>query len=156
MRDHPPSAAAIETLGLTKRYGAVIALDGVDLRVEPGQTVALFGTNGAGKTTLLRILGLTLRATSGRFTVGGLDPRKNDRAIRQRIGFVSHQSFLYDPLTIRENLRFFASLYGVEERDATIDLLLERFELVHRADDPVSRLSHGMRQRVSLGHGSAP
>jgi heme exporter protein A len=148
--DAAPAPAAIETLGLTKRYGAFVALDEVDVRVESGQSVALFGANGAGKTTLLRILGLTLRPSAGRFRIDGLDPRRDDLAIRGRIGFVSHQTFLYDALTTRENLSFFAALYGVAEAGGVIDRLLQRFELTHRAEDTVGRLSHGMRQRVSL------
>ena len=120
------------------------------MQVASGESVALFGPNGAGKTTLTRILSMSLRPGSGRFRIAGLDPRTDDLGIRQRIGLISHQSFLYDDLTARQNLEFFARLYGVADAAGQSQALLDRFELAHRADDAIGTFSRGMQQRVSL------
>ncbi len=141
---------AIEVRGLTKRFGAVAALDRLDLAVATGESLALFGPNGAGKTTLIRILTLGLRATAGTFRIAGLDPARDDLGIRQRIGLISHQSLLYDSLTAAENLEFFARLYGVEQPRARAAQLLETLGLGHRVEDPVGHFSRGMQQRVSI------
>jgi len=145
-----PPAAVVGAEGLTKRFGPRLALDGIDLEVHEGESVALFGPNGAGKTTLVRILCMALRPTTGRVRIAGLDPRKDDLEIRRRIGLISHQSFLYDDLTARQNLEFFSRLHGVPDPAARSDELLRRFELETRADDAVVTFSRGMQQRVSL------
>ena len=143
-------AAVVGAEGLTKRFGPRLALDRIDLEVQQGESVALFGPNGAGKTTLVRILCMSLRPTSGHVSIGGLDPRKDDLQIRQRIGLISHQSYLYDDLTARQNLEFFSRLYGVPDPVGRSQELLTRFELETRADDPIGTFSRGMQQRVSL------
>jgi len=147
---NPGSDGAIEAQGLTKQFGPVLALDSIDLQVASGESIALFGPNGAGKTTLTRILSMSLRPGSGKFRIAGLDPRTDDLGIRERIGLISHQSFLYDDLTARQNLEFFARLYGVADPGGRSEALLERFELSHRADDAIGTFSRGMQQRVSL------
>jgi len=145
-----PPAAIVGAEGLTKRFGPLLAVDRVDLEVHEGESVALFGPNGAGKTTLIRILCMSLRPTSGRVLIAGLDPRKDDLEIRRRIGLISHQSYLYDDLTARQNLEFFSRLHGVPDPAARAEELLEQFELANRADDAVGTFSRGMQQRVSL------
>lgn len=150
MTENSLPTAIVGAEGLTKRFGPLLALDGVDLQVHPGESVALFGPNGAGKTTLVRILCMSLRPTSGRVLIAGLDPRKDDLEIRSRIGLISHQSFLYDDLTARQNLEFFSRLHGVPDPVARSEELLTRFELAHRADDAIGTFSRGMQQRVSL------
>ena len=147
----PPTATdAIETRGLTRSFGALRALDRVDLNVAPGESVALFGPNGAGKTTLIRILTLCLKPTAGTLRLEGLDPRGDDRPIRERIGLISHHSFLYDDLTARQNLEFFAGLYGVDDPRERSDRLLREFGLAQRGEDAVRTFSRGMQQRLSL------
>jgi heme exporter protein A len=146
----PSSSAAIETVGLTKRYGAIQAVNRLSVRVERGESVAIFGPNGAGKTTLIRLLTLNLRASAGSILIDGLDPGVDDLAIRQRIGAISHQSYLYEDLTARQNLEFFARLYGVARARDRAAELLELVGLVSRADDPVRAFSRGMQQRLSL------
>ena len=126
------------------------ALDGVDLSVAPGESLAVFGPNGAGKTTLLRILTLGLAPDCGTFHVAGRDPRREGRTIRGEIGVISHESYLYDDLTVRQNLEFFGRLYGVAKARERVLALLEEFEMAHRADDAVASLSRGLRQRASL------
>ena len=140
----------LEARGLTKRYGANVALDHVDLDVASGESLAVFGPNGAGKTTLTRILATHLRATEGTLRIAGRDPRRFDRETRSMIGLISHQTFLYDDLSARENLVFFGRLYGALRIGERVDALLESFGLTDRADDPVRTYSRGMQQRLSV------
>jgi heme ABC exporter ATP-binding subunit CcmA len=124
-------------------YGSVRALDGISFRLEPGHTLAVFGPNGAGKTTLLRVLAGLIRPHAGRAHVDG-----GARAI----GWIGHQSHLYAHLTVRENLIFWASLYGVPgpERGARADDLMRRLDLADRAAQPVATLSRGLLQRAAI------
>jgi len=144
----PPPA--IEASGLTKQFGAVFALDRVDLRVEQGESLAVFGPNGAGKTTLIRALTLGLRPGQGSFRVSGMDPRTDALEIRRNIGLISHQSLLYDQLSVTENLEFFARLYGVEDPRRRSAELLAAMELEHRSGSLAGTLSRGLGQRVSI------
>jgi heme exporter protein A len=136
--------------GLTRRFGARTALDGVDLTVHRGQPVALFGVNGAGKTTLLRLLSGALKPTSGTLAIDGHDPRRAPDRARGRIGLLSHQTLLYDDLSARENLEFFARLHGVPEPVERGRAVLEEVGLADRAEEPVRGFSRGMQQRVAL------
>jgi heme exporter protein A len=141
---------SIETVGLSKAFGAIQAVDRLSLRVHEGESVALFGSNGAGKTTLIRMLTLSLRPSSGTLRIAGLDPKKDDLTIRKRTGVISHQSYLYDDLTARQNLEFYARLYGADDPRGRADQLLRTVGLAARADDPVGTFSRGMQQRASL------
>jgi heme exporter protein A len=136
--------------GLTRRFGATTALDGVDLTVRRGEPVALFGENGAGKTTLLRVLSGGLRPTEGTLTIEGEDPRRRPAAARGRIGLLSHQTLLYDDLSAQENLVFFAKLHGLREPEAKAREALAAAGLSDRGDEPVRGFSRGMQQRVAL------
>jgi len=145
-----PAPSAVLTRGLSKHFGAVAALDRVDLSVAPAEALVVFGPNGAGKTTLIRILTLSLRAGGGTLKIADLDPATDHLEIRRRIGLISHQSLLYDQLSALENLAFFARLYGVDAPDRRAHELLDTIGLDHRADDAVGTLSRGMQQRVSI------
>ena len=123
---------------LHHRFGSVRALDGISFSVRPGQTLAIFGPNGAGKTTLLKVLAGLIRPQQGRVQVEGG---------RRAIGWIGHQAQLYNQLTVRENLRFWASLYDVEPPAAE---LLARLGLEEHADRPVRALSRGLVQRVAI------
>jgi heme exporter protein A len=112
--------------------------------------VSIIGPNGAGKTTLLRILATLSRPSGGRVRMGGLDLERFGPAIRQRIGFLSHQTYLYGELSPLENLRFYGRMYGVRDLEQRAVELLERFGLAGRRDDPSRTLSRGMQQRLSL------
>ena len=149
MKD-PASTFSIETVGLSKAFGAIQAVDRLSIQVQEGESVALFGSNGAGKTTLIRMLTLSLRPTSGTIRLAGLDPRKDDLGIRRRIGVISHQSYLYDDLTARQNLEFYARIFGAADPRGRAEHLLETVGLAARADDPVGTYSRGMQQRASL------
>ena len=131
--------------GLTHAFGSppVRALDGISFRLESGRTLAVFGPNEAGKTTLLKVLAGLIRPQAGRAHVEGG---------RRAIGWIGHQSHLYSHLTVRENLLFWASLYGVPEpqRGARADDLMQRLGLGDRATQPVAALSRGLVQRAAI------
>lgn len=150
----PESAAplAIGARGLVKQFGGRRALDGLDLELPQGAFLSIFGPNGAGKTTLLRELALLARPTGGELRILGVDALEEPDALRSRIGLISHKSMLYGDLTARENLAFFASLYGLEgpEAGTRIDELLRLVELDHRANDCARTFSRGMQQRLSI------
>jgi heme exporter protein A len=112
--------------------------------------LAVLGPNGAGKTTLLRILATLARPSSGRVFVGGLSLTDQAAAIRQHVGFVAHQTYLYDDLTVRENVEFYAKLYGVLRPRQRVDQILDLVGLRRRADTRVRALSRGLQQRAAL------
>jgi ABC-type multidrug transport system ATPase subunit len=119
------------------------------LSVAPGQIVTVLGANGAGKTTLLRCLAGVLRPTSGEVRWLGQSPQQNP-ALRQSIGMVAHQDWLYGELTPRENLLFSARMYGVTHVHARVDQLLSEAGLLPYANRTADQLSHGMRRRLSV------
>lgn len=141
---------AIAATGLSRRFGQIRALRGVDLQLRRGERLALFGANGAGKTTLLRILGLGLAPDAGSLTIDGLDPRRDARRARGRIGWLAHASLLYADLTARQNLEFWGRLYGVEQPGRRAERLLGEMDLAAYADEPAAILSRGLSQRLSL------
>jgi heme exporter protein A len=141
--------AAVEAVGLVRRFGRRRAVDGVDVSLQSGDCLALFGPNGAGKTTLLRIAAGLLKPTAGTIRVGGQSLRDDARA-RGRVGLVSHQSMLYRALTSRENVEFAAKLYGVRDPRGAAMHALERMHMLDRANTPVRALSRGLQQRISI------
>ena len=141
------TAIAVESQGLSKRFGQIDALRNVALAVPVGQTYGLLGPNGSGKTTLIRLVAGLLRATAGRLTVLG-EPMPS-RRILSDIGYMPQTPALYLELTVRENLLFFARIYGAADR-ARLEEVLELAGLGERADSLVYTLSGGMRQRTSL------
>ena len=140
----------IEVQGLSKTFGFHKALDSVDLRVAAGERVVLVGPNGAGKTTLLRILATLERPTAGVLRLGGEDPARAGAGVRRQIGFLSHQSLLYDDLTVEQNLAFYARMYGLKDGPARIAALLKQVGLQQRSGDLVRTLSRGMQQRLAV------
>ena len=144
------TGAAISVEGLEKSYGEWPVLWDLDLTVPWGETLTLFGSNGSGKTTLLRILGTNARPDAGTLCIAGCDLRRQTAEARRRIGVVGHRSFLYEDLTPRENLHYYARLYGVEDRRARAAEALERVGLTSRADHRVRTLSNGMQKRASI------
>lgn len=144
--------ALIEIDGLVKAYDLLVVLRKFDLSIERGEFIALLGPNGSGKSTLLRLLAGLSRATSGTITVGGWQLPREAAAVRAQIGLVSHRTLLYENLTARENLQFFASLYNlpVGEVQPHINTLLERVGLSKRAESLVRTFSRGMQQRLSI------
>ncbi|MFQ5701198.1 MAG: ABC transporter ATP-binding protein [Acidobacteriota bacterium] len=146
----PPGMPAVRARGLTRLFGVRRALAGVDLELRAGEFLTIFGPNGAGKTTLLKTLSTLLRPSSGTFSVFGTDPRHHPELVKRRIGLIAHSGYLYDGLTGRDNLLFFARLYDVEDSGARVEALLRQVGLQERAADPVRTYSRGMRQRLSI------
>ena len=139
---------AVEAAGVWKFYGDFPALREVSFRAEAGSCLALLGRNGAGKTTLLRIVAGLARAGRGQVRILGGDPR--ERATRLRVGVLGHGISLYDELSARENLEWFARLYGLGDAPARARLWLERTGLERMCDARVREFSRGMRQRLAV------
>jgi heme exporter protein A len=140
--------AAIELERLERRYGERVALGGVSVRVEEGQTLAVLGGNGAGKTTLLRVLAGLLRPHGGTARVLGAALPSERWKLPAQVGYVGHDPLLYRELSGRENLRYHAELHGVPH--SRVDDLLTRVDLAGRADEPVRDLSKGLVQRLAI------
>ena len=127
-----------------------MALRGVDLEIALGERVALVGPNGAGKTTLMKILATIAKPTSGTVLVDGVDLKNGSDSARRKIGLVSHSTFLYNHLTIYENLDFYGKIYDVPRRRDRILEVVERVDMTARLHDRVGNLSRGMqRARVN-------
>ncbi|MGH8695117.1 MAG: ABC transporter ATP-binding protein [Burkholderiales bacterium] len=140
--------AAIEIRGLSKRYGAVQALDGIDLEVPRGEFFGLLGPNGAGKTTLISILAGLARADRGTARVMGHDVVADYRAARRALGVVP-QELVFDPFfTVRETLTIQAGYYGLRANRAWIDEVMQHLDLAAKADANMRTLSGGMKRRV--------
>ncbi len=135
---------------LTKSFGHLNALNEVDLDLEKGKLIAIFGGNGAGKTTLIKIISTLMQPTSGKVTLNGYDSKKESEKLRSSIGLVSHSLFLYSELNAIENLRYYGRLYGVSDLDNRIKELLGKFGLLPRMYDSVRTYSRGMLQRLAL------
>ncbi len=146
----PDDAPRLEAVGLVRSFGAQRAVDGVSFTVAPGQVVSLLGPNGAGKTTLLRLLSGALRPTDGVVRLQGVQLETRSPEWHSRVGVLSHQGFLYGHLTARENLRFYADLYDLDDADERVARGLASVELGARADDEARTFSRGMRQRLAL------
>jgi len=139
----------LRATGLSKRFGAVTALRGVDLELRRGQLVGILGPNGAGKSSLLRILAGLSRPTEGEIEHAEVAPRPRSAA-RAQVGFVGHQTMLYGELSAAENLVFAGRLQGVSDPAARAQQLLEEVELADVARRPVRGFSRGMAQRLSI------
>jgi heme exporter protein A len=145
-----PHTWPIEVQGLTKFFGDHQVLKGIDLKVAKGERFVIVGPNGAGKTTLVKVLATLSRPSAGRVWVHGIDIRDKPTQIRREVSLVSHESFLYDDLTVYENLRFYGKMYGVHASDERVREITSRLQLESRLHDRVGELSRGLRQRASL------
>ena len=141
---------AVETQGLTKSYGKLVALDHVSLSVPEGSLFGLIGPDGAGKTTLYQILTTLLSPDEGNAIVAGLDVAKDYRRLRAEIGYMPERFSLYPDLTVMENLRFFAALFGVDIKDS-LDLIAPIFNQLKEFPNRMAKaLSGGMKQKLAL------
>jgi heme exporter protein A len=140
--------AAIELERLERRYGERVALGGVSVCVEEGQTLAVLGGNGAGKTTLLRVLAGLLRPQGGSARVLGAALPDERWKLPAQVGYLGHEPLLYRQLTGRENLRYHADLHGIP--GSRLDPLLGQLDVADRADEPVADLSKGLVQRFAI------
>jgi ABC-2 type transport system ATP-binding protein len=139
--------AAVETEGLTKRYGGTVALDALDLVIDEGEVFGYLGPNGAGKSTTIGLLLGLIRPTSGRARIFGLDAWADAAAAHRRLAYVPSEANLWPSLTGAEVLRFLANVHGTGD-EAYRDVLVDRFELA--VDKKVRAYSHGNRQKVLL------
>ena len=139
----------LETVNIGKRYGKVWILKNINLKIQRGEILALLGGNGSGKTSLLNQFAKTSKASEGEII---LDGRNRIESFAGKIGMVPHSSFLYFSLSIRENLDFYVSLFGVnkEVKERRINELSEIFEFFHYLDTPLRHLSEGLIKRVSI------
>lgn len=143
--------AAVSVRQLTKAFGPVLALDGIDLEVRQGEFFGLLGPNGAGKTTLISILAGLARADSGAAAVMGHDVVTDYRAARRNLGVVP-QELVFDPFfTVRETLRFQSGYFGLRRNDDWIDEILAKLGLTGKANANMRSLSGGMKRRVLVG-----
>ena len=146
-------AYAVEVRGLTRVFGDFVAVDHIDLQVEAGTVFGFLGPNGAGKSTTIRMLCGILRPSAGEAWVGGFDVATQSERVKSRIGYMSQKFSLYEDLSVEENLRFFAGIYGVSgrQRAARIAWALEMADLSGRETLRTSELAGGWRQRLALG-----
>ena len=148
---------AITTQKLRRTFGALVAVQGLDLEIRRGEVFGMLGPNGSGKTTTIRMLCGLLAPTSGGATVAGLDVEREPERVRRAIGYMSQRYGLYDDLTVAENLRFYAEVYGLRgaERDARMGELIEELGLSGRLDQFAGTLSGGWKQRLGLACATA-
>lgn len=146
-------ATAISAQGLGKTYDLRPALRSVSFTLAARSRMALLGPNGAGKTTLLRILSTLAKPSAGAATIAGYDVAAEAAQVRRIVGFVGHQPLVYEELTARENLLFFARMHGLRDGATRVDQLLEQVELRHKANDLARTLSRGQAQRLALARG---
>ena len=145
-------APAIEVVGLTKRFGDIVALDGVDLQVAPGTVYGLLGPNGAGKTTVVRVLTTIIPPDDGTARVLGLDVTRETQRVRSSIGLAGQYAAVDEILTGRENLRLVGQLCHLPNNlvNERAEELLSLFDLNHAADRSLKTYSGGMRRRLDL------
>lgn len=140
---------AVRLTDVSRHFGRRRALSRISLTLNAGDIVGLLGPNGAGKSTLIGVLATLVTATSGEVRYGDRTAKEGGAQLRQRIGLLAHELHLYGELTARQNLSFFAALYGLDG-GPSIDAALARAALTDRADDQVASFSRGMRQRLGL------
>ena len=141
--------------GLSKRFGDIRAVDGIAFEVRKGELYGLLGPNGAGKTTTMAMLAGLLAPDEGRILFDGKDLASDPIGVKARLGVVPQEPALYETLSARENLRFWAGLYGLSGSvlDKAVDRVLDETGLTPRAKDPVKTFSGGMKRRLNLGIG---
>jgi ABC-type multidrug transport system ATPase subunit len=135
---------------VSRHFGRRRALSRISFQARCGTILGLLGPNGAGKSTMIGLLATLMRPSTGAIRYGAHDARATGALLRGAIGILGHDLFLYPELTARENLAFFAGLYGAADAGAAATAALERAGLADRADDPIGSFSRGMRQRVAL------
>jgi heme exporter protein A len=140
----------VQLEGVTKSFGRVLALRGIDLRVERGRCLGIFGPNGAGKTTLLKILATLTRPSTGQVKVAGYDAVREAEKIRPLLGVLSHRTFLYGHLTAFENLQFYGRMFGVQPLVERVYDVLRAVGLEANARQLVRTCSRGMQQRLAI------
>src|SRR5437867_10899689 len=142
----------VHARGLLKRFGELVAVDGVDFDVYPGEAFGFLGPNGAGKSSTMRMIGCVSPPSGGTLRILGLDPVANGAEIRARLGVVPQQDTLDFELTVRENVIIYGRYFGLRRSELRkrADELLEFVQLTERADSKVEPLSGGLRRRLTI------
>jgi lipooligosaccharide transport system ATP-binding protein len=146
------NGAMIHARGLVKRFGELVAVDGIDLDVKQGEAFGFLGPNGAGKSSTMRMIGCVSPVTGGTLRILGKDPATEGAQIRARLGVVPQQDTLDFELTVRENVLIYGRYFGLSRRELKprIDELLDFVQLTERAGDKVEPLSGGMKRRLTI------
>jgi heme exporter protein A len=152
VNDRAPSSPdwAIEAEALSKSFGSNRALTAIDMKVRRGDWLTIFGPNGAGKTTLIKLLSTLAKPTAGSARLHGLDLKSEPAKIRRVLGVVTHSTFLYNDLSVSENLRFYGRMYLVPDLERRIEEVVSQVQLESRLHDRVGTLSHGLQRRASI------
>jgi ABC-2 type transport system ATP-binding protein len=140
----------IETQGLTKYFGDILAVESLDLSVEDGEVFGFLGPNGAGKTTTIRLLTALIAPTSGKSWVAGFEVGREDDDVRRNVGVLTEAPGLYDRLSAERNLEFFARLYEVEKIEEQVERYLRMLGLWDRREEAAGTFSKGMRQKLAI------
>ena len=138
----------VKLVDVTKNFGHIKALKGISISFTKGQKTSLLGPNGAGKSTLLRIIATQMVPSSGQVWIMGKDAQQNRIEAKKNIGVVGHRSFLYDELTVLENLRFYGDFVDVDEPE--YDRVLEITDITRWSDTKAGHLSYGLRKRADI------
>ena len=146
----PGQTPVINLAGVCKSFGSRVVLEDISLRLTAGQTLCICGANAAGKTTLLRIVSAILKPSEGTVEICGLNVQQQPQEAAGLIGAIFHKSMIYPQLTVTENLRFFATVYGVKNSKPRIERLLEQMGLTPYRYDSAGILSRGMTQRLAI------
>jgi len=148
-----PSAAAIDVRGLTRKFGAFVAVNDLSFSVKQGEIFGFLGANGAGKSTTIRMLCGLLKPTSGTALVGGVDVSRDPESVKRGIGYMSQKFSLYEALTVDQNIRFFGGIYGLsgDRLEARRKFVLDMAGLAGRENTLTRELPGGWRQRLALG-----
>jgi ABC-2 type transport system ATP-binding protein len=149
------TSAGVSATGLVKHYGDIVAVDGLDLEIPPGQFFGLLGPNGSGKTTTIHMLATLVKPSGGTVRIGEVDVARYPVRARRKIGLVFQESALDRTLTVAENLRFAGRLYDLPPRVSAqrAQGLLELFDMLDKRDRPVATLSGGMRRALDIVRG---
>lgn len=140
----------IQVQGLSKSFGRQGVLRKLDLTVARGEYLTLFGPNGSGKTTLIKILATLMRPDEGEVHIEGASLRRSPNRVRSLVGVVTHQTMLYNDLTVAENLEFYGRMYQIPHSEARIQQLLQQLRLELYATRKVRTLSNGMQKRLTI------
>ena len=153
----PVADAAVHTERLRKTFGTLVAVDSLDLTIPRKEVFGLLGPNGSGKTTAIRMLCGLIEPTAGTASVAGFDVTREPEHVKQNIGYMSQKYGLYDDLTVYENLRFYATVYGLhgDERTRRLEQMLDDLHLRQRAQQRAGTLSGGWKQRLALACATA-
>ncbi len=140
----------LETKDINKYFDRFKVLSNINIKLEEREFLTIFGANGAGKTTLLKIIAMLLKPNSGVIYFNGIDTQKSSDSVRKSIGFITHNTFLYNDLSAYENLKLYSILYDVKNCEEQINIVMEKVGLLRRSSEPIRNFSKGMHQRLAV------